>query len=236
VAAANGGGIYTRQRSFARYVFDEESGLIRGADGAYLSAGVNTNLARVASPFPLRLIMHGDAAGVKLLQRVFVGQSSVSTNTVVASLERLLNPDQIASARRISASHLPFSSANNFWQASGSITPGTVLNFTVPLSYNDQSSNPFLHTFHPDHDNLAADFKSVQPMGTESFDVSRQIRLTFTSPGTDFKSLTASQLTRSGMYEETITMTGKAGGTRQYRLAGAFTLQRISSIDTLTTQ
>ena len=33
---------------------------------------------------------------------------------------------------------------------------------TVTLSYNDQASNPFLHTYHPDHDNLDATFSTPE--------------------------------------------------------------------------
>ena len=41
---------------------------------------------------------------------------------------------------------------------------------------------------------------------------------------------------RSGTYEETITLGGKAGASREYRLSGTFSLQRISPVSTLTTQ
>ena len=235
-AAAAGSTLFTRARTFAQYSFDRATGLIRSSDGAYISAGVNTNLTPVARPFALRLILHGDSTNVNLMQRVFVGPSAVSSNTIVASRESLLDAKQIGAARRLSAAHLPYSTNNLFWGTVGQFTPGSVLSFTVPLDYTDQTSNPFLHTFHPDHDNATADFQSVQPQGVESYGITRQIRLTLTPAGTDFKSLTASQLTRSGVYEETITLAGKAGATREYRTAGSFTLQRVSPVATLTTQ
>ena len=33
---------------------------------------------------------------------------------------------------------------------------------TVPIDYRDQSSNPFLHTYHPDHDNLDPTFSHYE--------------------------------------------------------------------------
>jgi hypothetical protein len=170
-----------------------------------------------------------------MLQRVFIGKGAATTNVIVTTSEDLLDQSRIAAARRISAAHLPFSGNNLWWSAPGKIVPATVVNFTVPLDYNDQAANPFLHTFHPDHDNLQPDFKRVEPIGVESYGVTRQIRLTFRAPGTDFNSLTAGSLALGGVYEEIMTITGRSGATREFRLAGNFSLSRISSISTLTT-
>ena len=235
IASVFQGTVYQRIRSFVNYSLDSETGLIRGSDGSYISGGVNTRLASVPSPFPLRLLVHADTNNnVRLMQRLFVGPAAGgSSNTVIARTEALLDPTRIASARRLSAAHLPFSADNAYWQSSGSVVPNTTVVFNVGMDYNDQVNNPFLHTFHPDHDNLTADFKSVQPVGFESFGVTRKIQLNLTAPGNDFASVTANQLSRSGLYSETITLAGKAGASRQYRIAGTFTLRRISSIPTL---
>ena len=230
--------IFTLQRTFADYELDAATGLIRDQAGRYISSGVNTSMAKVPSPVPLRLILHNNATAskVSLLQRVFVGKGANTPNTVVANREQWLDATQIASARRISATHLPFTLTNTIWSVAGNFAPGSVVTLTVPLDYNDHTSNPFLHTFHPDHDNLDANFKNVLPQGTESYAVTRQLKLTFTSGGADFRSLTASAQGRSGTYEETISLGGKAGATREFRLTGTFSLQRISPISTLTTQ
>ena len=232
--------IYTLNRDFTSYAVDADTGLIRDKDGRYISTSTNTSLAKVPSPLPLRLIVHNDAAAgnVTLLQRVFVGPGANSTNSVIATREALLDASQLASARRISAPHLPFSLTNTFWRtATTNFAPGGQVTLTVPLDYNDHASNPFLHTFHPDHDNLDAKFQTVLPVGQESYTVTREIKLTFTTADPNsFRSLTASASGRSGIYEETITMTGKAGATRQFRLSGSFNLQRISSVASLTTQ
>lgn len=237
-AVVNGGAIYTLDRSFASYTVDQESGLVLDQNGRYLSTGVNTNLAGVASAFPLRLILHhrSQDSQVNLLQQVFVGPGRDTTNTVITSQESLLDSNQLAAARRITATHLPFSRTNLPWNANGVFHPGSVVRFTVAVSYKDHVSNPFLHTFHPDHDNLDANFKTVLPRGVESYDITRAIKLTFNPAGTDFNSLTASAQSRRGTYEETMTIGAQGGASRDFRLTGSFDLQLISPIATLTTQ
>jgi hypothetical protein len=229
----------TLDRTFTHYDIDPDTGLIRvrTATGApYVATATNTTLGAVARTFPLRLIVHHNAtnAQVNLLQRVFVGKGTGSDN-VVATHESLLDPTTLASARRISATHLPFSLDNHCWpRSSGSLGLGSSLVFDVSLGGNDHASNPFLHTFHPDHDNLTSDFKRVQTRGVESYQVDRQITLVFTSPTSDFASLTASSQSLSGRYTEIVTFTGQPGQTRQFSFAGNFVLNRISPIATLT--
>ncbi|MEN9576544.1 MAG: hypothetical protein RL514_4399 [Verrucomicrobiota bacterium] len=237
VAVVDGGAIYTLSRTFASYTVDQATGLVLNQNGLYLSTGVNTNLAKVASLYPLRLLLHlSDTSQVNLLQRVFVGKGANATNDVITTRESLLDATQLASARRISTIHFPFSRTNLPWTAAGTFSPGNVVVLTVLESYKNQASNPFLHTFHPDHDNLDANFKTVQPRGVESYDITRTIKLTFSPAGTDFASLTATAQSRSGTYEETMALGSQGGASRDFRLSGSFTLQLISPIATLTTQ
>jgi len=242
VAVENPGSIFTLNRSFASYVVDPATGIIRSSSGAYLTNGIDTHLGNVSSPFPLRLILHQGAGSnpdnVKLLQHVFVGPAAPPlTNTIVATMESLLDPANIGSARRISATHLPFSTTNAFWSSTNntSFTPGASVNFLVSVDYRDQANNPFLHTFHPDHDNLDANFANVLPIGVESYGISRQIILSFTPRGSDFNSLTASLYSLAGAYAENLILTGRGGFSRTNRVLGTFTLQRISPIATLST-
>ena len=229
--------ILTRQRTFASYDVDPTSGLILDQAGRYVGGGVNTNLAKVVTPVPLRLILHNDAAAsrVSLLQRVFVGKGAQSSSNIVTHREQLLDSAQLASARRITAPHLPFSLTNTFWTTTGNFNAGSNVALTVDLDYNDQASNPFLHTFHPDHDNLDAKFKQVRARGEESYSITRQIRLAFEPAGSDFRSLTGGAYRRGGTYEETIILGGKGGASREFHLSGTFSLQRISSVSTLST-
>jgi hypothetical protein len=203
--------------------------------GSYLLDGpIKIDSGTVARPFPLRLIVHNSGSSVKLLQKVYhgVGQGS---NTVIATREDLLLPALVGEARRISSVHFPTSAGNIPWDFTGALQPGGSLTVNVPLSYDDQSSNPFLHTYHPDHDNLDAQFTSTQARGAESYGVTRELTLSVTAPENDFDSLTQGTQEVSGNYAELITFQARGAQTRQYSVLGTFTLKRISDIATLTT-
>jgi hypothetical protein len=215
------------------YQRDLDNNPVVSSNGNYIVTGINTNLGAVAQSFPLRLILHNDGTNVVLLQRVFYGLSAGS-NLVVATQESALDPQHRDTARRISAADLPWSSANQPWPFSGQFGPGGALAVTIQLSYDDQASNPFLHTYHPDHDNLDATFQTKLPRGSESYDVTRQITLNISPPGNDFASLTAVGQSLYGTYLETITVAGLGSSTRDFNVSGIFTLNRISPIPVLT--
>ena len=181
----------------------------------------------------------GGANRLKLLQRVFVG-TLASGNTGVAVKQSLLDPDELDTAQRISCIHLPVSINNLPWVCGGDLASGQAISVTVDVGYNDQASNPFVHTYHPDHDNLAADFKTVQPVGRESYKIRREIKLTFEPPGRGFASLTRTGRQLLGTYEETMTLfglaTSGAANEKSYAMKGAFVLNRISDIATLETE
>ena len=225
-----------------RYEWDPNSGrvLVFGGPeqktGSYLVDGpIKTDAGTVARPFPLRLIVHHDGSTARLLQKVFHGLDAGS-NTVVTTKESLLLPTQLANARRISAVHLPTSAGNVPWNFSGTMQQGGTLTATVPVAYDDHSSNPFLHTYHPDHDNLDALFSTSLARGVESYGVVRQITLAFTAPANDFDSLAGGSQDLSGNYGEVVTFQSKGSQTRQFNSLGTFSLKRISNLATLTTQ
>ena len=157
------------------------------------------------------------------------------SNIVVATRENLLLPSQLAEARRISSVQFPTSVGNIPWDFTGTLQQGGSLTANVPLSYDDQASNPFLHTYHPDHDNLDAQFTSTLARGVESYGVTRQLTLSVTAPENDFNSLTQGTQDLSGHYAELIAFQARGSQTRQYNVLGTFTLKRISDIATLTT-
>ena len=223
-----------------KYELDLQSGrvLVFGGPqqktGSYLLDGpIKIDSGTVASPFPLRLILHNSGSAANLLQKVLVG-AGLTSNTVVATREALLLPSELGAARRISAVHLPASAGNVPWSFTGTMAPGSSVTGSVPLSYDDQSSNPFIHTYHPDHDNLDESFNTPLSRGLESYGVTRQITLNFTAPDDDFKSLTQSSDDLSGSYIEAITFLARGSQTRQYNVLGTFSLKRISDIPTLT--
>lgn len=203
--------------------------------GSYMVASLNTNLGAVVTPYPLRLIVHNDGTTCRLLERVYYGLQQ-DTNLVIATTESVLDTSHLNIARRISATQLPWSAANTPWIFSGSLILGGVLQTTVTDSYDDQTSNPFLHTYHPDHNNLDPTFKTELLRGAQSYDITRQITLTVSPPGTDFESLITANTSLSGTYAETIILSGFNNNQRTFNTVGTFSLTRISDIAALTTQ
>lgn len=190
--------------------------------------------------FPLRLIVHNPVRGqdAVLLQQVFFGLDG-DTNPVVATAESALNPAYLGEARRLSSSHLPWSATNRCWTFSGRLGDSTNLTVNVDLDYADHASNPFLHTYHPDHDNLDPTFKTRLPQGMESYAVTRTISLAVQVPAGDAFTLAGNGQSVSGVYRETLRLTGlaRAGGThdtREFQVEGAFRLNRVAEVPVLT--
>ena len=223
-------------KSYAR---DPNNTPVTSTNGNYIVTGVDSSLGAVSKSYPLRLIVHNpDSGNAVLLQRVYYGFDA-ATNIVVANGESALNPVYLKNARRITATHLPWSPTNTVWPLSGSFGQSTNLTNLVAVAYDDQAANPFLHTYHPDHDNLNATFNAVLPQGSESYRIERAISLLVQPPAADFSSLVAAAATLTGEYRETVTIKGlaRAGGTndtRQFQVRGSFTLNRVSDVPTLT--
>ncbi len=221
------------------YQRDAANNPLVGTNGNYLVTGTNTSLGNVPATYPLRMIVHNPAAGsARLFQRIFYGFNA-ATNPIVANREVSLNRNLLGEARRISASHLPFSDDNEGWTFSGRLAQGVTVVTSVTNRFNNQSSNPLLHTFHPDHDNLDVRFQNELPQGSESYTIVRDITLNVTPPTDDFASRTATGQTLNGTYLETIRLLGlaRAGNTfdtRTFQVRGLFTLNRITDVATVT--
>ena len=207
-------------------------------NGTYLPKQTDTSPAGVARPFSLRLIVHSGTNGLNtLLQRVYVGPA-VSNQQIVAVRQSLLDPNQLSSARRISCTHLPWEpeDQNLGYASHAPLLRGSSVSFTVFLPHDDQRSNPFLHTYHPDHDNLSADYSAALKPGIESYSIRRLITLYINPPKNDFASLTAAGSTLAGNYSETMILEGDPtiNQSRTFTSGGNFQLNRISNIATLT--
>ena len=218
------------------YQTDSNNAVVLSTNGYnYVVTSINTNLGPVAQPYPLRLIIHNTGSNSTLLQRVFFG-TRYGSNYVVATREAFLDATNLTTARRISSATLPYSENNAPWACTGQFVQGGNLNALVNLNYDDQRSNPFLHTYHPDHDNLDVLFGTQLSQGDESYGISRSISLKLNPSGTDFASLTSANQTMTGVYQESITLTGAGGTPRNFNVAGTFILTRITNIPILTQQ
>ena len=217
------------------YQRDVNNAPVLGSNGAYVVTGLNTGLGATASAFPLRLILHNDGTNVVLMQRVFFGLDA-SANAILATSETKLDPNRLTTARRISAVLFPWTKNNDTWSFSGQLLPGSTLTAHVPLAYDDQASNPFLHTHHPDHNNLDTSYNPPQQQdrGLESYDLNRNITLSMNTVGTDFDSLTRYGQSFQGSYSEAVNMVGIGGAIRTFNVTGSFVINRISPIAVLT--
>ncbi|MEC7199869.1 MAG: hypothetical protein VXW84_04480 [Verrucomicrobiota bacterium] len=180
--------------------------------------------------------LQGYLRRLNLLQRTYIGLLPGEVSGL-ATQETLLDPAEIASATRISSSHLPYSELNNPWPLQGSITPGGIISGVVTVGFDDQISSPFLHTYHPDHDNLNADFDTQLARGMESYDIKRELQFDIQSEANGFNAIVGMGGRIAGVYTETISLSGLAtegaANENTYQVSGKFELIRISHLSQL---
>lgn len=184
--------------------------------------------ATTTRSFPLRVNIHVDADGVaRLLSQAYVGTLAAAGNPLgICTKESALSADKKAEALRLVSSQMPLDRAI---AGTGSFAIGQPLAYTVSIPFDD-STNPFVHTYHPDHDNRDARFAPVAA-GVESHNLTRHITFTFTSSPPNGTTVTGWGTTiYGGTYAETIEGLNKAPLT----VGGTFTLRRISEIADIT--
>jgi len=192
--------------------------------------------------FPLRVILHvADDGTTRLLSHVFLGKLAATPDqNGLSTLESALRQDDKANAQRISAAHLPPDTVADASVGSGAVAFGQTLLRTIVLGYN-ASTNPFGHTYHPDHDNRNARFDGVLPAGEESPTIERDLSFAFTATppaGVSPQGWGSSVL--GGNYSETIRGIRKAKTAdntpiNSVTVSGTFVLRRVSEIGSITT-
>ena len=141
-----------------------------------------TGITRTPATLPLRLLIHVDAGGaVRLLKEAILMQDASAVPVVLTSTAKVAQY-QGSTVRggtrvgvRLSSVGYDFTGSNI--PCTGAVnTPGTGrVNCTALLPYN-HPTNPFLHRYHPDHDNLDERYESEV---REAYDVKRQITIQF---------------------------------------------------------
>ncbi|MBS0657632.1 MAG: hypothetical protein JSR82_05205 [Verrucomicrobia bacterium] len=202
----------------------------------------NTPATPTATPaeFSLRLLVHVDAAGqAKLLREVILmrkrrpttGDTSAAQPFVLVTDPARI-PDFEAPLQQ-NGSPFSYRLSSVGYDFTGSSVPlagalGTTLTGTVAVERNSPT-NPFRHRYHPDHDDLSAQFtplgNDLPPDLQEVWAISRQLTLTFDPPPTA-PSPTAGYSERGGTYTETITGLHRS----PVLVRGAFTLRRVNPI------
>ena len=218
--------------------FKWEGDLVQDDNGAYVVDETDTSWGTVPKPMKLRVIVHNNDATTpvaNLLQRVYIGNDDTNGSTLLSTEPSLL-PDATPDVRRVSAVHLPWSRANQPWPFTGNFAKGGTLATKVTVEHNDHASNPFLHTYHPDHDNLDARFEKKQSQGSESYQIKREITLRLNGSQSGFDGLSMGGTVLSGEYEEHFTLGGTGNETRQFGMKGTVTFLRITPVANLRTE
>lgn len=188
-------------------------------------APAGTSTARMP---PLRILLHVDDSGTaRLLSQVFSGKLA-NGSPGLCTKETALSAADKASASRFVAVHLPLDRV--LASGSGSVAPGQTLVRTVTIPFDD-STNPFVHRYHPDHNNKNA---RGQPLaaGVESYDITRTFSFQFTAaPPAGVSSLGWGSTSVGGNYTEVI----KGLHKQDLTVTGTFVLRRASEIGSLTT-
>jgi hypothetical protein len=206
-----------------------------------------------ASGFQFRLLVHLDSSGrARLLQRIlqmwkqgtykpdpndptkqvvdepgrFVLITDESLILTISGLTGSALRDDQPVGRRFSTAAFSFRTPVLMAGNGDFGTDSSIYSSQIVLDYDDPL-NPFKHKYHPDHDNFDPRFLQRLPEGQESFTVTRQVQLTFTSRDPDGLVLAGWGDTQlGGIYRETITGLHK----QPLLLAGTFRLQQASRV------
>ena len=176
--------------------------------------------------FPLAFLIHQSGDTACLLRQAFTGRLVASGNLLgIATKENLVLPTGASDVdpSRFYAPIMPYNS--DVIEGGGSLASSVT--WKIVHAANDPA-NPFVHTYHPDHDNLDATFTNS---ADESYTVTRTCTFTI-----DSSKSTASSL--SGSYTETITglLKNSSQNPGTLSVSGTFTMRRLSEISTLSTQ
>jgi hypothetical protein len=193
--------------------------------------------AAAPSNFPIRLILHSTSSSkTTLLQQVYLGTRDGTSyaGPTENSIKGLVTGSQLdAEGKAIPAGKLGRASSANFprggfWPG-GNNTFGSTATFQVDLGH-DAATNPFVHTYHPDHDNWDARYERPLAAGRESYEVRRSIALAFSSAlPAGVSDLTWGVTTVGGTYSETI----KGLRSDEVTVSGSFILHQVSEVPVL---
>jgi hypothetical protein len=194
----------------------------------------STNLLPASSTAGFRLLLHVDASGeVRFLQRIYLAWTGPSTNGAYVLYRNEEDvPPAATDVKRISAVAFPLLEPLVMTDLEGGGNASGLTNqigVSVALPFNDPV-NPFLHAFHPLHDNRDPDFQPYTN-AVETVSVVRDISLDFEhAPYGEWSPDPFYGIhVLSGIYGETL------HGLRQQpiHVRGRFQLRRVSLLNSL---
>lgn len=203
----------------------------------------------VGRPFPLRMLIHVDGDGrVRLLKEViqmwqegtYVPAAEDPTYVTVGTPGRHvlvtdedLIPDFTGVTMRdgqpvgLRMSTVAYDFEGQTLDMAGTVGSSGLLSVTLSRD-SEAPTNPYLHSYHPDHDNLDAQFLSFTP---EAYAYARRIELVFSPeyPGGDNPPPDWGDSLLGGTYTERITGIHR----RTLYVSGSFELRRVSAVPVL---
>jgi hypothetical protein len=199
-----------------------------------------TALTRTPAAFDLRLILHVDETGTaRLLKEVIQMYDETNEELVLLTNHTLIPqyegiPDATRDGervgRRMSSIGFDFNGTSIGCSGAFNTTGSIACNFILE---SDHSTNPFLHRYHPDHDNLDERYEEY---AQESYRIERSIKIDFDDrypPDTDKAERRSppgwSLDMLGGQYTETL----KGLHKEDLTISGYFVINRVSLIDNI---
>lgn len=187
----------------------------------------------VAQPARLRVLLHVDRGGkatllhqVALVRRTQGDRLALITEAGRAALYRgVVDRGDKRVPRIFSTAHFDFGRAALLPMQGIVRTNLDWLSATNRIPY-DAPTNPFLHRYHPDHDNRAADFTGARK---EALDVQREFRIRFGPVAGALGSLETTEDSLRGEYEETV----RGLAHFPVKAAGSLELRRVVRVEQL---
>lgn len=201
---------------------------------------------QTASPLNIRLMLHVDGSGhVRLLKDVIQMYKEpvydTDGNEVAPGRYVLLTDDSLVPnytgvssrdgapvGRRISSAAFDFPRPERYIELAGTFAAGGALTGAFTLD-PDHPTNPFLHRYHPDHDNLDERYQAYRQ---EANLVTRDIEITLDDPSSissEERKPGLGSTIIEGTYTETFTGLHK----KPIKVTGRFTLTRVSDVAVL---
>lgn len=198
---------------------------------------VSTNLVTAPHPFQFRLLVHVDAEGnAKLLKQAFTAMKTAESDTYLladrATAEQFRGEYPGGTIRRTASANFPF--MDPLALTGGAFaTGGETIGAVFTQDYDDKT-NPFVHAFHPQHDNL--DFNNQKPSKLEggdegrgeyeSWGVTRTVSLAFSAEDPVSANVEWNRTVTGGLYEETVQ--GLTGQGKPIITRGVFRLTKVN--------
>ena len=201
-----------------------------------------TNLFTAPHPFQFRLLVHVDNEGnAKLLKQAFTAMPTVEGETyLLADRETAIafrGEYPAGTIRRTASANFPFMAPLALTGGSFA-TGGATVGATFTQEYDDKT-NPFVHAFHPQHDNI--EFNNQKPSKLEGGDegrgeyeswaVTREVSLTFADEDPVGANEEWNRTVTGGLYEETVS--GLTGQGKPILTRGAFRLTKVNDVKTI---